>query len=113
MIWIKIKNTTTTKATVYTSNPDLAAQLGMTKRRKGKFWYKIVGSKKMKKVIGLLPKQNSGLYMRMVHTYPPAAAYIRARQKIPLEIKTAMMEYMEWDAASKTYNTEKGWREDV
>jgi hypothetical protein len=107
MIWIRLKNKDSTKVVVYTNDPDTASELKMLKRRKGKYWYKVMASHFVKKALGYHPKVHRGRYMSMVHMYPEASAYIKARQPIPLDVKKKMEEHMEWNPETKTFNDQK------
>jgi hypothetical protein len=107
MIWIKLKGRDVTKAVIYTTDKDLAAELGMFKKNKGKFWFKTIKSKPIRQTLGFIPKKERGGYMRMVHMYPAASAYIRRNEKIPLDIKAEMEKWMEWDSKTGYFNVEK------
>jgi hypothetical protein len=105
MIWIKLKHKDADKAVIYTSNPEMAEFLGCTKKRKGKFWYRIIGSLKLRRVLGFAPpvETKRGNYMKMIHQYPPASVYIKHRQKLPEEIRQQMEIDMQWNPETKHY----------
>lgn len=107
MIWIKLKHKDAVKAVVYTSDIELAASMEMHKKNKGKFWYKTIAAKNIKKALGFIAKIPRGGYMQMVHMYPEASAYIKRMEKIPPDVKQRMEEHMEWNNETKTFNKEK------
>jgi hypothetical protein len=105
MIWIKLKRTDADKAVIYTSDPATAELLGCKKKRKGKFWYRIIGSLKLRRALGLAPSASAtrGNYMRMIHSYPPASAYIKHRQKMPEDVRVQMEIDMQWNPDTKEF----------
>lgn len=107
MIWVRLKSKESTKVVVYTNDPETAKELNMHKRRKGKFWYKVMAAHFVKKALGYVPKVNRGKYMSMVHMYPEASAYIKRREPIPPDVKKRMEEHMEWNPETKTFNDQK------
>lgn len=106
MMWFKLTKVNAQKATVYTNSKELAEQFDMIAKRKGRYYYRIISAKHLRSALGITTRRNSQ-YFNMVHKYPPAAEYIKRKEKIPPEIKAEMEAYMEWNSETKTFNTEK------
>jgi hypothetical protein len=106
MIWFKLKHLKAKNATVYTTDPKIAADFDMVSKKKGRFYYRIISAKHLRNALGYTTRRYSQ-YMNMVHKYPPASEYIKRREKIPLEIKADMEAFMEWNPDTKTFNQDK------
>lgn len=106
MIWFKLKHLKAKNATVYTTDKEIAAEFEMVSKKKGKFFYRIISAKHLRKALGITTRRYSQ-YMVMVHRYPPAAHYIVKREKIPLDVKAEMEAFMEWNTDTKTFNQDK------
>jgi hypothetical protein len=103
MIWFKLKSLNHKRATIYTSNHELAAQFDMVQKRKGKFYFRVVSSKFLLKALGIKTPNRKSNYMKMIWQYPEASQYVARKEKIPLDIKTKMEQEMGWNPETKTF----------